>query len=563
MKALGKGCFELIIAWAAAGYGLYYYFHKHFEAPGDLYGAIGGGMFVAMAWGMFRNVTLALKQRKLIRQSRTKTAYRDGESMVAIGTIRSLGEPIITPFRKKEGVILAYNVYCERVTHTRSSNSNSTDTDIRKDMLMGGFIMTPCAVRTPVTQVKILGFPIPTEFPEDVFLATSVREQIGEYIRNTTFGSMKGFSVSDAWKTIKNAMTEDDGSLRDEWRKESVEMEIDQSPESAYCSEQFVPNGSQVVAFGAYSASKGGMIGKLSDGGMQMFPGDEKSALAKLGGKVRSGIIISLIFALLGTLGSYGILTARENSKEVQSSKRSRLLSAVDSDDIDAARHILETGIRFSGDRDSVEKILGVVKTKEMLALLKEHGLNINLPLNGGRTALHNAVYHEDFERVKILLGAGADPNIKQREYGTLPLEIAHDAHNKEIFAALTAAGAKGLFVTEKEGKNVTANGEEVAALQKFLTAFVSRDAAALRPLVEGWPSSFFDSFANGLYDGTREEKFTFIKGYSTGDAATLFIRFKTLSPSDLWLITMINKDGVWKVRREGLDDRGAWSPDL
>lgn len=564
MKAIARGCLELLIAWAAAGAGLYYYFHTRFEGPGDIVGAAAGGLFVAMAWGSFRNIILAVKQRRLIRNSRTQTTYQDGEPMVAIGTIRALNAPIITPFQKKEAVILGYNVYHERITRTRSSSGNSYDESRTKDMLMGGFVMTPCAIRTPLTQVKIFGFPLPTEFPEEEFAAVSVREEIGEYCKTAQFSSTNGVTLTGMISHLKNALTDDDGSIREEWRKENVEAEIDSDPDSSYCSEQFVPNNSQVCAFGTYSSQKGGMVSNLSHGGLLMYPGDEKKALSTLRGKIVQGVILSLVFTVIGTLGAYGILTARESSNEVQQIKRDRIVTLVEENDLPAAQMLMDRGINFSTHRDSAERVFDAVKSPEMMIMLKNHGLNINMALNGGRSALHNAVYRQDLERVRMLLAAGADVNFKQREYGVLPLETAFDSHNKEIYSALEAAGAKGVFITAQSGKAINAQSDESRALGKFLKAYANRDVDGIRGMVEGWPNNFFESFANGLYDGFRWEEFKLIRGYSNGDVATLFIQFPTgSSPDDIWIDTLVKRDGVWRVKREGLDEKGAWKEDL
>jgi hypothetical protein len=62
-----------------------------------------------------------------------------------------------------------------------------------------------------------------------------------------------------------------------------------------------------------------------------------------------------------------------------------------------------------------------------------------------GRTALHQAAFMDDVELVQALLGAGADPEVRDHSHGTRPLEWARWARAAAAEALLrpvTRAGA-------------------------------------------------------------------------------------------------------------------------
>jgi ankyrin repeat protein len=72
---------------------------------------------------------------------------------------------------------------------------------------------------------------------------------------------------------------------------------------------------------------------------------------------------------------------------------------------------------------------------------LIEQGANPNVWQADGMTALHWAVYHDDLETAKLLVGAKADAKVANR-YGVTPLAIACTNGNAAIVELLLEAGA-------------------------------------------------------------------------------------------------------------------------
>ena len=73
-----------------------------------------------------------------------------------------------------------------------------------------------------------------------------------------------------------------------------------------------------------------------------------------------------------------------------------------------------------SGLADAVES-----QDHQVIGRLLDRRAEVNLPQVDGMTALHWAVYHDDFELVRKLLSAGANANAENR-YGNLPVSYTH-----------------------------------------------------------------------------------------------------------------------------------------
>ncbi len=88
--------------------------------------------------------------------------------------------------------------------------------------------------------------------------------------------------------------------------------------------------------------------------------------------------------------------------------------------------------------------------------LLQQHA-DVNVSSADGSTALHWAVWRDDVETAKLILGAGAKPDAKNR-YGVTPLSLACTNGNAEMIYALLDAGANpNLALPEGETPLMTA----------------------------------------------------------------------------------------------------------
>jgi len=88
--------------------------------------------------------------------------------------------------------------------------------------------------------------------------------------------------------------------------------------------------------------------------------------------------------------------------------------------------------------------LLMLAKTAEMSKMLIENGAEINYMASDGMTALLAAVQNNNFEQVKVLLEAGANPEVVDRQSGYSALMIAQ---REDIAYLLLKFGANPNFI--------------------------------------------------------------------------------------------------------------------
>ncbi len=166
-------------------------------------------------------------------------------------------------------------------------------------------------------------------------------------------------------------------------------------------------------------------------------------------GKVNQCIFISLLFCIF--LSGCGTATPAEKPKSatVQNERvssasstaattypKDALHKAAYAGNIDEVRKILAT----KPDLDARDSFGGTAlhaamfqKNMQIVELLIDYGLDINAigPANG-YTPLHDAVWADNREAVKLLLAKGAKPDVKAKD-GLTPLEKAQKEGKNEL----------------------------------------------------------------------------------------------------------------------------------
>jgi ankyrin repeat protein len=111
----------------------------------------------------------------------------------------------------------------------------------------------------------------------------------------------------------------------------------------------------------------------------------------------------------------------------------------VDHRDADGGAPLLYThvglngkGVTYSAERDRIAEFL------------VRHGADVRFVYDSGETMLHGAVARQNGALVRLLLGAGADPNAKNGK-GLTPMDFAQFPDNSDsaIIAMLRAAGGR------------------------------------------------------------------------------------------------------------------------
>jgi hypothetical protein len=417
---------------------------------------------------------------------------------------------------------------------------------------MGGFALVPSILRAPAGDVKILGFPLPDNFPEDRYPTAEYADQIRSYIEEAKVPVEKGLPLK-ALSQVSKILTEDDGSHRYEWRTSDIERALTSS--KAIFSEQYIPVDAEVTVIATYSAEKGGLINDLSQGGMEVMPGGIDQALARVRARRIWQLVFSLVMLGVGTFGTAAVLNLRETrDPDLVFAREGRLVTAIRANDLVGAEKELAKGVSL--ESTVVDQATRDGLSDEMFELLLKYRLELGRYDQYGSTRLQAAVRRGEISRVKQLLKAGANVNQRQRDWSTTALEIALDDGNKELAKLLVDAGGEATFVSGKNGTQLPEDGgEPFQAVLRYLRAHRELDVSALRNFTDAWPEDFFESAGRGLYRETRVQEPKFRVGFANDSAATLFVSGASGVNGELWVFTLVRRNGEWRVRRESLRD--------
>lgn len=241
-----RGCLLSLFSLLAFMGGAYWYFEPRFSSPGDWIAAIASGFFGLFATGCFQNFNLHRADLKSLRQSNGRMIPEDGKVIVAAGTIQPLrGETYNTPFTDKPAVVCEYEAY--RIVRTDSGSDRSS----HKSVSFSGMHMIPSAINTGIGDIKLLNFPTLVGFSPQIVDDAAGKERARAFREKVPFEKVEFKSVISR---VKDLLVDDDGSVHSDWQNN------DDPLDSLTLSETYVPAGAQVVAFGIYSAAKGGII---------------------------------------------------------------------------------------------------------------------------------------------------------------------------------------------------------------------------------------------------------------------------------------------------------------
>ena len=296
-----KACLLGLLTWAALSAAYWYWLHQHLNPPADVWVSLIAGLFMAVVVGTIRTAFSTMGDARRVRSAVEPRGYSgelpaDGATIAVAGTIRPLGEALLSPFSRKRAVLYSYEI-----EHENPGVRNETRTV--KDY--SGFALTPSVIDSMHGAVKLLCYPqlesIPKESPINPDAVTNAQE----YIANTQWTSMAGFNPAQIYREVKDILTDDDGTVRKDWR-----MTDRTDLEGATLLEQVIPPGAQVFAFGRWSEEKRGLI---PDRGVpaRLVLGDARNVLKSLRGKVVGNFIGAIVFGaavngILYALVKYG-----------------------------------------------------------------------------------------------------------------------------------------------------------------------------------------------------------------------------------------------------------------
>ena len=241
---------------------------------------------VVIVHGIFANA----KEIALLRKSDNPT-LKDGERVALSGYIRPLQEAITSPFTKKQCIGYSYKVF----TIVGSGKNRSQRTEY------SGTVQVPSVIRTNMMEVRLLGL---IEGEDETFDEIegddkAIFQNAYEYLSHRQF-QPKPKNLSEAWATAKKLISDNDGSISEEFKTGDAPLDLSGRTFEESCIEIDKP----YSMIGVWSAAQNGLLSDpFGKGNITVLQGDAAQAIKKM--RSRNGCMtVAAIFlsALLNFL---------------------------------------------------------------------------------------------------------------------------------------------------------------------------------------------------------------------------------------------------------------------
>jgi hypothetical protein len=543
---MARGCLIGIVFLAALFAGYYYVLTPRVEWPGNAFlsgfGAIFTGLFISGIFGILRAYRDARRLRGA--SSNAVGTFKDGEMVAVAGAIRPLDAPLTAPFSGTPCVAYDYDIV--HIAHR--STSDGTETYEQHDI--SGLALTPSIIETPTGGVRLLSFAMLEEFPRQLQNSPSAQDRARDYVARTTFKPMGLTKVFTAFGALSEALTDEDGAVRMDWRMNDGEINYSQ----ATIRERLVLPGQQVNAVGKYSSDKRGLIAEGMTSLIQLRPGDAQTASRNMVRSAWTALAFSTLFFVVCHAFIVGLYYASVTryQRSSPSEQESALRIAVQNRDANEIHRVIQQGVdpNVRGSRHST--MLHDLRDADMVRVLLKEGANPNLADDDHYTPMMMAARMGLTDVVEALIAGGAQVNQARPDGGTA-LNDAIEGDHADTIAALEKHGATSDVVTEANGEPLPADGgEPMQVVRALLTAIHARDTqgidAAHVPRKSDYSSADWD-----FYHRVYPEKPVMLSGFVHGDTATLTIGGPTIhQPPLIWHYQLVRYRGEeWKIARQ------------
>lgn len=220
---------------------------------------------VVMVHGIFANA----KEIALLRKSDNPT-LKDGERVALSGYLRPLQEVVTSPFTKKQCIGYSYKV----ATIVDSGKSRSQRTEY------SGTVQVPSVIRTNMMEVRLLGL---IEGEEETFDEIeeddqAVVQNAYEYLSHRQF-QPKPKNLSEAWATAKKLITDNDGSISEEFKIGDDPLDLSGRSFEESC----IAIDKPYSLIGVWSAAQNGLLSDpFGKGNITVLQGDATQAIKKM-----------------------------------------------------------------------------------------------------------------------------------------------------------------------------------------------------------------------------------------------------------------------------------------
>jgi hypothetical protein len=551
---LGLGFF--IVVFAA------YYFALQqvveFGWPGDLIAAALAGLFATVFLSSIVGIVQAWRDARRIWLAGEHKPPQDGEVVAVVGTIRPINAALISPLAGKPCV--AYDYEVSHVDRRRQTTGRTTVSSTSNVYDIAGLALTPSIIDTPYGGVRLLSFALLDAFPRERFGDPASRQRAAAYAAATTFKSMGVTKVFTAFNALEQALTDDDGAVRIDWRMAASDSDLSNAISKGLLAERTVGVGETVCAIGRYSAARHGLFSDGPTSIVRLTPGDAKKARAAVIKNARSSFAMATLFFVVshGMLGAAVYMGETRYRRETPSQQFSVINDAMQSQDVAQLARVIRRGADPNVRDQYGKSPLHVTHSATMAKALIQSGASVNATDNYGETPLMLAAMQGDVEMVQALLanGAAAGVNIARRDGATaLSDALGSDTPTAPAAVALlVAAGAKSDVVTAQNGGEPLPpdGGEPFEVVRAYIAAIHAGDLQGLYATTWHRPPHYYDDIDFGLWHKIHPEQPVFLEGFATRRAATLAVGGPNLMHVPItWHFQLVHGGETWQILRD------------
>ncbi len=211
-----RGCTIAFILWIALAAGYWYWLDHAFEPPGSIIAGLIVGLIVAGCIGSIMGARIALRDWRLASGSQHGLPLVDRRIVAVSGTIHPIEKSLTAPFSGEECVLCEYDL-------GRAADTSKGQTSSGSDF--AGYLMTPCVIRTPQGNVKLLGFPVLEGYFETYCLDFIAASNAFQFLKKTEFENRTGFKMVTIFSVFDEVWSDEDGFVQKNMRLGNVTAE--------------------------------------------------------------------------------------------------------------------------------------------------------------------------------------------------------------------------------------------------------------------------------------------------------------------------------------------------
>src|SRR5436190_4939552 len=212
-----RGCTIAFFLWLALTTGYWYWLDHAFDPPGSIIGGLVVGLIVAGCIGALINARNSWRDWRLASASLNGLPFNDGRLVAVSGTIHPMAQPLMAPFSGKQCVLCEYEL--GRRKRGSSANEAHTGADF------AGFLMTPCLIRSPQGDIKLLGFPILEGYGDSLCDGFEAASNGYQFVKGTEFENRTGVWLMTLLSAFDDVWSDDDGLVQKNMRLGNVSLE--------------------------------------------------------------------------------------------------------------------------------------------------------------------------------------------------------------------------------------------------------------------------------------------------------------------------------------------------